>query len=205
MPEGITDRPAEIWEPLLAIADIAGGHWPTTARNACRHFVLDTGPQITSFGVRLLADLRDLFTRAGTDRMRTTDILPALTGLDESPWGDLHGKPLDARRLAKELSRYGVRPHDVRLTGGEVVKGYRTAAPEGLADAWDRYLPPPTTAATCATAATPQVSPVTAVWGVAAASATRAVVATGLTRHVAAVADVAAPEGLPRPSTEQED
>jgi hypothetical protein len=30
MPEGVTDRSAEIWEPLLAIADTAGGHWPDT-------------------------------------------------------------------------------------------------------------------------------------------------------------------------------
>jgi hypothetical protein len=205
MPQGVTDRPAEIWEPLLAIADTAGGHWPTTARNACRHFVLDTGPHLSSLGVRLLADLRGIFTRAGTDRLRTTDILTALCDLDEAPWGDLNGKPLDARRLAKELSRYGVRPHDVRMTGGEVVKGYRTTLPEGLADAWDRYLPPPTTAATSATAATPQVNPVAAPARVADTSATPHTAATGLTRHVAAVAAVAAPEGPPRPSTEQED
>jgi Protein of unknown function (DUF3631) len=137
--------------------------------------------------------------------MRTTDILSALCDLDESPWGDLNGKPLDARRMAKELSRYGVRPHDLRMTDGEVVKGYRTAAPEGLADAWDRYLPPPTTAATRATAATPQVNPVAAPARVADTSATPHTAATGLTRHVAVVAAVAAPEGLPRPSTEQED
>ncbi|MGH3808704.1 MAG: DUF3631 domain-containing protein [Pseudonocardiaceae bacterium] len=191
MPEGVTDRPAEIWEPLLAIADTAGGHWPTTARNACRHFVLDTGPSPTSLGVRLLADLRDLFTRAGTDRMASAGILPALCGLDEAPWGDLNGKPFDARRLAKELSRYGVRPHDLRMPGGEVVKGYRTTAPEGLADAWDRYLPPPATAATSATTATPQVNPVAATTPVADTSATPPTAATGLTRHVAAVADVA--------------
>ena len=205
MPKGVTDRPAEIWEPLLAIADTAGGHWPHTARAACRHFVLDTGPQLTSLGVRLLADLRGVFTGAGTERLRTTDILTALCDLEEAPWGDLNGKPLDARRLAKELSRYGVRPHDLRMTGGEVVKGYRTAAPEGLADAWERYLPPPTTAATSATAATPQVNPVAAPARVADTSATPHTAATGLTRHVAAVADVAAPDGLPRPSTEQED
>jgi hypothetical protein len=205
MPEGVTDRPAEIWEPLLAIADNAGGHWPTTARNACRHFTLDTGPQITSLGVRLLADLWDIFTRADTDRMRTTDILTALCNFEESPWGGLNGKPLDARRLAKELSRYGVRPHDLRLPGGEVVKGYRTAAPEGLADAWERYLPPPTTAATSATAATPHVNPVAATARVADPSATPLTTATGLSRHVAAVADVAVPESSPHPSTEQED
>lgn len=28
MPEGVTDRPADVWEPLLAVADAAGGHWP---------------------------------------------------------------------------------------------------------------------------------------------------------------------------------
>ncbi|MBV9160069.1 MAG: DUF3631 domain-containing protein [Pseudonocardiales bacterium] len=202
MPEGVTDRPAEIWEPLLAIADTAGGHWPDTARDACRHFVLDAGLQLTSLGVRLLADLRELFARAGTDRMATSGILPALCGLEESPWGDLNGKPLDARRLAKELSRYGVRPHDLRIASGEVVKGYRTTAPEGLADAWDRYLLPP---ATAATGATPQVNAVAANGRVADTSATPPATATGLTRDVAAVADVAAPDGLSRPSTEQED
>ncbi|HEX4100755.1 MAG TPA: DUF3631 domain-containing protein [Pseudonocardiaceae bacterium] len=140
MPDGVTDRPAEIWEPLLAIADTAGGHWPDTARNACRHFVLDTGPAMTSLGIRLLADLRAVFTLAGTGRLRTTDILTALCELDEAPWGDLDGKPLDARRMARELDRYGVKPipykHD-----GKTVKGYQITGPRGLADAWDRYLP----------------------------------------------------------------
>ncbi|MGH3701520.1 MAG: DUF3631 domain-containing protein, partial [Pseudonocardiaceae bacterium] len=140
MPEGVTDRPAEIWEPLLAIADTAGGHWPTTARNACRHFVLDTGAHITSLGVRLLADLRQLFTRAGTDKIRTTDILPALCDLDEAPWGDLYGKPLDARRLAKELDRFGVKPGPLKVHG-DTLKGYQTGGEHGLADAWGRYLP----------------------------------------------------------------
>ena len=142
MPEGVTDRPAEIWEPLLAIADTAGGHWPNTARDACRHFTLTTGPQITSLGIRLLADLRDLFTHAGMDKIRTTDILPALCALDESPWADLGGKPLDARRLAKELDRYHVKPTPYK-DDGKTVKGYQTTGDHGLADAWARYLPPP--------------------------------------------------------------
>jgi hypothetical protein len=141
MPNGVTDRAAEIWEPLLAIADTAGAHWPNTARNACRHFVLDTGAHNTSLGIRLLADLRDLFTRAGTQGLRTTDILTALCDLDESPWGDLDGKPLDARHLAKELARYGVKPAAFRDSGAPV-KGYQTTGEHGLADAWDRYLPP---------------------------------------------------------------
>jgi hypothetical protein len=125
MPDGVTDRPAEIWEPLLAIADTAGGHWPDTARNACRHFVLNTGPQITSPGIRMLADLRDLFTHHQTDRLPTKTILTELLNLDEAPWGDLHGKPLDARRLARELGRYGARPVTFE-TGEGSTKGYVT-------------------------------------------------------------------------------
>lgn len=147
MPHGVTDRSAEIWEPLLALADAAGDHWPDTARNACRHFVLDTGPQAGSLGVRLLADLRELYATREVDRMPTSDILAALIELDEAPWPDLYGRPLDARRLARELGRYGVKPVTFEIDGGGSVKGYVTfgtagkQAQAGLADAWSRYLP----------------------------------------------------------------
>jgi hypothetical protein len=146
MPDGVTDRSAEIWEPLLAIANTAGGHWPNTARDACRHFVLDAGPQITSLGVRMLADLRELFTRHHTDRLPTKTVLAELLDLDEAPWGDLHGKPLDARRLSRELVRYGARPVTFETDEGST-KGYVTygttgrQTQTGLADAWSRYLP----------------------------------------------------------------
>ncbi len=32
MPDGVTDRRADVWESLVAVADTAGGHWPKTAR-----------------------------------------------------------------------------------------------------------------------------------------------------------------------------
>ena len=35
MPVGIEDRAADAWEPLLAVADAAGGDWPKKARAAC--------------------------------------------------------------------------------------------------------------------------------------------------------------------------
>src|ERR1700686_3625140 len=61
MPEGVRDRPAEVWEALLAVADLAGGDWPERARAACRHFVLDNDPDELSFGARLLRDVRTVF------------------------------------------------------------------------------------------------------------------------------------------------
>lgn len=140
MPEGVMDRAAEIWEPLLAIADIAGGHWPTTARAACTHFVNESRDAEPSIWVKLLADIRSIFEQERTDRMHTADLLAALLAIEESPWGDLWGKPLDARRLAKELARYVVRPTTVKINGTNG-KGYTTAGETGLADAWARYLP----------------------------------------------------------------
>jgi hypothetical protein len=146
VPDGVADRAAEVWEPLLAIADVAGGHWPDTARAACSRFVLDNSGDVSSIGVRLLADLRTIYTRHQSDRLPSALLLAELKEMDESGWIELDGRPLDARRMAKELSRYGVRvityKHD-----GQSIKGYTTHPTEkprpqlGLADAWSRYLP----------------------------------------------------------------
>ncbi len=164
IPDGVTDRNAEVWEPLLAIADQAGGHWPTTARAAATHFVTTAAHTTGSIGTRLLADLHTLYRTTGTDRMATTDILTALLAAEETTWGDLDGRPLDARRLARELARYGVRPGPLRI-GGHPTKGYQIHGPTGLTDAWTRYLPPPepdptpAEPVTAVTAVTPQVRP----------------------------------------------
>ncbi|EHY90007.1 DUF3631 domain-containing protein [Saccharomonospora azurea] len=169
MPPSVRDRSAEIWRPLIAIADQAGDHWPDTARAACEYFVANAATQPDSIGIRLLADLRQLYTQHDTDRMTTADILTALHNLDEAPWAELHGKPLDARALGKLLGKYGVRSSNLKRPGGSVAKGYRLDGDGGLADAWSRYLP---TAATTATAATPQVNPVADQTEVADTSAT---------------------------------
>jgi hypothetical protein len=200
MPAGVTDRSAEIWRPLLTLADLAGGHWPDTARAACTHFVLSPDQQPLSWGVRLLADLRDLFIRHDTDRLPTAAILADLCALDEAPWAEFYGKPLDARRLAKELARYGIKSKDIKLSGGAVAKGYRTDGDDGLADVWRRYLPASATPATTATApaqpvahpqpvALPTATPLPA--EVAPGSATQPATATAPTSHVAEVAPVA--------------
>jgi hypothetical protein len=42
MPPGVEDRDADVWEALLAVADLAGGHWPTTARKAAVTLVTES-------------------------------------------------------------------------------------------------------------------------------------------------------------------
>ena len=135
MPAGIEDRNADVWEALLAVADAAGGDWPARARAAAQYLVAEAQESTPSLGVRLLADLRMIF---GDRRAMSTEaILAALNGLEESPWPDLRGKPLNARGLANRLRPYGVRSVNVRIEG-HVLKGYLR---EDLHDAWSRYCP----------------------------------------------------------------
>jgi len=72
-----------------------------------------------SLGIRLLGDLREVFQ--GADQLHTATLLERLHKLDEAPWSDLRGKPLDARGLAYRLGAYGVGSKDVRI-GPDVKK-----------------------------------------------------------------------------------
>jgi Protein of unknown function (DUF3631) len=136
MPAGVSDRDADVWEALLAVADAAGGDWPSRARAAAVALVAEAKESAPSLGVRLLADLRTIFDNR--DAMRTTDILNALHALEEAPWADLKGKPLNPRGLATRLRQYGITRKRVRF-GQEVTWGYDRG---DFADPWLRYLGP---------------------------------------------------------------
>lgn len=148
MPEGVTDRAADVWEPLLALADMAGGEWPREAREAARVLTSRLSGREPSVGIRLLADIREVFS--DVDRLTSQRLCDRLAELEEAPWGDWYGKPIDPRGLARKLRPFDVHPRTIR-TGDETPKGYLR---EDFADAWGRYLP--ALAATTATTATTQ-------------------------------------------------
>ncbi|HEV2897694.1 MAG TPA: DUF3631 domain-containing protein [Pseudaminobacter sp.] len=150
MPDGVEDRDADVWEPLLAVADAAGGRWPRLARVSCVSLVSSSKAGTPSLGIRLLADLRIVF---GTmDSMSTKSLLGALHGLPESLWVDIRGKPLNDTGLARHLQGFGVKSKQVRI-GDWTGKGYQRA---DLNDAWKRYLTPPPNEAE--TAETPETN-----------------------------------------------
>ena len=166
MPEGVNDRPADVWEPLLAVADVVGGTWPKRARAACVELITaakanDKG----SAGIRLLTDLREVFD--GADRLPTATIVERLTAMDDAPWADVDGRPLTTRILAKMLGDYvtadnePIKPRSIKFNG-VTAKGYYAS---DLRDAWTRYCPPPSlvsvTAVTDETAQVRALFPVT--------------------------------------------
>jgi Protein of unknown function (DUF3631) len=89
LPNELDDRAQDSWEPLLAIADLAGGEWPERARAAAIELC---GPEARqheddSLSARLLADIHRVFEANGTDRYRTIDLIEELCAIEESPWG----------------------------------------------------------------------------------------------------------------------
>jgi hypothetical protein len=85
----------------------------------------------------LLRDIEAVFEERNTDRIASVELADALARMEEAPWGDLRGKPLDTRALARLLKPYGVKPHQVRFGEG-TLKGYQSW---DFADAWKRYVP----------------------------------------------------------------
>jgi len=132
----VEDRAADVWEALVMVADAAGGRWPAAARAAA--VVLTSEKPQTSLGVQLLRDLHFVF---GTkNKMRSEDIIAALTELPESSWQRFHadGSSLNYRDLAGPLKDYGIRSTDLWIDGGSS-KGYTA---DDLRDAWERYVHP---------------------------------------------------------------
>jgi hypothetical protein len=139
MPEGVTDRDADVWEALLAVADVAGGSWPQRARVAAVTLVTRAKESSPSLGVRLLADMRGVFDELGNpEKLATATILEKLHQIHDAPWGDMRGKPLNSTQLARKLKDHGIKPNLTR-TGTDVFRGYIR---KDFEDPWKRYLPP---------------------------------------------------------------
>lgn len=169
LPAGVEDRPAEVWEPLIAIADSAGSEWADKARAACNYFVFAPQQKPLNLGVELLADIRTVMGHGQEDRyheidrIRTTELLTRLQNVDESPWSTFTGgESITARRLSQLLRDFQVASVPFK-EANEVYKGYvtwATAKQVGLHDAWNRYLDPATPFSESVTADTPVTSQV---------------------------------------------
>jgi putative DNA primase/helicase len=137
IPDALDDRAEETWEPLLAIADLAGGAWPERARLAAIELSASRETADEALGPWLLRDIRDVLSSRGVDRMSSADLAASLAEIETSPWGEIRGKALDARALARRLRPFKIRPRSVRLADDTTPKGYLL---EQFQDAFARYL-----------------------------------------------------------------
>jgi hypothetical protein len=133
----VEDRAADTWEPLVAIADHAGAHWPDRARTAVLVLTTEAADNgDVSTRVRLLIDCRTAF--ADHDAIPTAVLLERLRRDPEAPWGDYGPTGLTAMKLGKLLREYDIHSANIRFPGLGQAKGYHRT---DFADAWTRYCP----------------------------------------------------------------
>jgi len=140
----LEDRAADTWEPLIAVADVAGGDWPDRARSAALILTAEhAASSDTPDTVRLLADCRRVFSTATA--LPTEELLTRLKADAEAPWATWGGRPegLTAAKLGAILREYDIRSVTRRFPehtwpGIGQAKGYER---DTFTDAWARYCP----------------------------------------------------------------
>jgi hypothetical protein len=160
--EGLNDRATDIWEPLFALADLAGGPWPEKARRAASGLT-KRGHESNPIG-SLLIDILEIFLQDFAQKMsdaqktsgeeagkavekaQLTDgnrlfsrkIVDSLNCRHDRPWRELlRGKEVTELWLSQRVRPYGVRPRIMRI-GDQVSRGYEEK------DFWEtfrRYIP----------------------------------------------------------------
>ena len=144
-PEALSDRQADICEPLLAIAEMAGNRWPELARGALVKLCCQS-EEDESIGARLLRDIRTVFDKECTDRLPTKEILEALIDLEtDAPWAEWWEHDLKNQntksagaKLARKLKPYAIKAKVLRLHGESQARGYMR---QDFEKVWDRFFP----------------------------------------------------------------
>ena len=137
----VEDRAADTWEPLVIVADLAGGSWPRRARVACARMVAAeaAAEEDHPSGARILADIRRVFAaQREVDSLSTEELLHQLRQDPEAPWAEWGRGGLTARELGRMLRDFDIRPGNVRMADGTQRKGYMR---NKFLDAWRRYCP----------------------------------------------------------------
>src|SRR5205814_2313760 len=110
------------WSPLIAIADMAGGDWPATARRVA--VMLSSNGDAESGNEALLADIRAVFDGRKVDRLFSAMLVEELAELEGRPWADgTRGWPITKNKLARWLRPFDIHPRTIRV-GSETSKGY---------------------------------------------------------------------------------
>jgi putative DNA primase/helicase len=137
VPDFLSNRAADNWKPLLAIADVADGHWPTRAREVAELLATTAGRAKPSRGLMLLADIRDSILTRDMEAISPTELAIKLGALEGRPWGDWQGRGcITPTEIANLLA-----PYDIEVSK---IGGRATYLAARFDDAFARYLPPAT-------------------------------------------------------------
>jgi hypothetical protein len=142
LPDALSDRAQDNWEPLLAIAEVAGDGWLERATQAALILSNQSNEKVST-GNELLSDIQSIFDerahgKKNWDKISSSELITELEHIPESPWATYNqGRPIAPRQLASQLAVYGIKSKTVRLGPHDTPKGYELSQFE---DAFARYL-----------------------------------------------------------------
>lgn len=119
----LKDRDADKWEPLFAIAEMAGGDWLKRVARAARLLERDDAGDDIPMSVRMVRDIETYIEEhdlTDKDNVHTADLITGLLDLD---WDERFVRP---RAIAKVVGEFGIESKNVRTSKG-LAKGYRVA------------------------------------------------------------------------------
>jgi putative DNA primase/helicase len=133
----LINRGGDNWRPILAIANVVGGEWPSRLMRAARKIA---PRESSSYGVVLLGDIKAIAADKQTDRLSSSELAATLAEIEGRPWAEWGrtGKPISANQVARLLKEYRIVSGNIRI-GEMVVKGYYL---HQFQEAFERYLAP---------------------------------------------------------------
>ncbi len=134
--EGLNDRAADTFDPLYAIARLAGSDWEGRLHAAA--LFLTSAARTENTGVELLLDIASIFMQCGREKVFSRELVATLReGRGGMRSLALRNSAIEEHGIARILRSYGIRPRTFRI-GKEVNKGYEAAS---LREALTRYVP----------------------------------------------------------------
>jgi hypothetical protein len=121
--ECATDRQEDVWEPLIAIARVAGGDWEKRIRLAAQHLAAGGSDGASeTVAHQLLAAFQSYFSERG-DRTDTKTIIAELN--ESGDFADVNfGRGLTPHYVARLLKPYGIEPRVHKMNDGKTARGY---------------------------------------------------------------------------------
>jgi hypothetical protein len=121
--ECATDRQEDVWEPLIAIARVAGGHWEPRIRHAAHRMAGSRSDGASeTISHQLLAAFQKYFNEHGEKSAAKTFI----ACMNEA--GDFadanYGRGLTPHYVAKLLKPYGIEPRPLNMLDDKTARGY---------------------------------------------------------------------------------
>lgn len=135
MPEGLTDRQEDSWEPLVEIADMIGPEWA----HAARQWAVELSraiPREPDIGVQLLRDVKRVLDRWPGNRIPTRALANGIKELEGREYED----DLSPNQLARRLGGFGLHadksPFREGGKGSPTVRGFTFRRGRKYTHAW---------------------------------------------------------------------